>query len=158
MMIGLFFFIRASVKDRTQQIQLLPSETEDVLLKKLQEYFESRAYKITQIDPEKKQVTFKGFVQPSLFLAILLSLLAVVGFSCLALILFLLFPNANSLVWLLVMLAPLAGVFYWRKAGRWENILLNVVSRADSPNLVRVTAHRDELIKLEENLSVQTIE
>lgn len=158
MMIGLFFFIRASVKDRTKQIQLVPSETEDVLLKRLQEYFESRAYQITNVDPENKQITFKGFVQPSVFLAVLLSMLAVVGFSCLALVLFLLFPDANSLVWLVVMLAPLAGVFYWRKAGRWEEILLKVISRADSPNLVSITAHRDELIQLEANLSVTTLD
>ena len=56
------------------------------------------------------------------------------------------------------MLAPLAGLFYWRKAGRWEEILLRVVSRTDSPNLVSITAHRDELIQLEENLSVQTVD
>ena len=158
MMIGLFFFIRASVKDRTKQIQLVPSENEDVLLKKLQEYFESRAYRLTKVEPEAKQITFKGFVQPSVFLAILLSLLAVVGFFCLALVLFLLFPDANNLLWLLVILSPLAGVFYWRKAGRWEEILLKVVSRQGSQNLVSVTAHRDELIQLQENLSVQTVE
>ena len=158
MMIGLFFFIRASVKDRTQQIQLIPPENEDVFLKKLQEYFESRAYQLTKVDPQEKQITFKGFVQPSLFLAVLLSLLAIVGFSCLALVLFLLFPNANNLVWLIVVLSPLAGVFYWRKAGRWEEILLKVVSRQDSPNLINVTAHRDELIQLQENLSVRTAE
>jgi len=158
MMIGLFFFIRASVKDRIQQIQLLPTESEDILIKKLQQYFESRAYQLTAVDPEKKQVSFKGFVQPSIFLAVLLSLLAGVGFSCLALILFLLFPNVDRLFWLLVLLAPLAGIFYWRKAGRWEEILLRVVSRQDSPNLVKVIAHRDELIQLEENLSVQTVD
>ena len=158
MMIGLFFFIRASVKDRTKQIQLVPSENEDVLLKKLHEYFESRAYQLTTVEPEAKQITFKGFVQPSLFLAILLSLLAVVGFFCLALVLFLLFPNANNLLWLLVILSPLAGVFYWRKAGRWEEILLKVVTRQGSQNLVSVTAHRDELIQLQANLSVQTVE
>lgn len=158
MMIGLFFFIRASVKDRTKQIQLVPSESEDILLKKLQEYFETRAYQLTAVDPENKQITFKGFVQPSVFLAILLTLLAGVGFFCLALVLFLLFPNVNSLFWLLLVLAPLAGVFYWRKAGRWEEILLQVVSRTDSPNLVSITAHRDELIQLEENLSVQTLD
>ena len=97
-------------------------------------------------------------MQPSVFLAVLLSMLAVVGFSCLALVLFLLFPDANSFVWLIVMLAPLAGVFYWRKAGRWEEIMLRVVSRTDRPNLVSITAHRDELIQLEENLSVQTLD
>lgn len=158
MMIGLFFFIRASVKDRTKQIQLVPAESEDILLKKLQEYFEARAYQLTAVDPQIKQIAFKGFVKPSLFLAILLSLLAVVGLSCLALVLFLLFPSLSNLFWLLVLIAPLAGVFYWRKAGRWEEILLQVTSAADSPNLVTVTAHRDELIQLQENLPVQTVD
>ena len=157
-MIGLFFFIRASVKDRTKQIQLVPAESEDILLKKLQEYFEARAYQLTAVDPQNKRIAFKGFVKPSLFLAILLSLLAVVGLSCLALVLFLLFPSLSNLFWLLVLIAPLAGVFYWRKAGRWEEILLQVTSAADSPNLVTVTAHRDELIQLQENLPVQTVD
>ena len=158
MIIGLFFFIRASVKDRTKQIQLVPSESEDVLLKTLQEYFESRAYQIAAVDAQQKKVAFKGFVQPSLFLAILLSLLAVVGLSCLALVLFLLFPNVHNLFWLLVAIAPLAGVFYWRKAGRWEEVLLQVTSVPDRPNLVTVTAHRDELIQLQENLSIETVD
>jgi hypothetical protein len=158
MMIGLFFFIRASVKDRTREIQLFPTESEDVLLKKLQEYFEARAYQLTAVDKENKQVTFRGFVQPSLFLAVLLTLLAVVGLSCLALVLLLLFPQVKNLFWLLVLLAPLAGIFYWRKAGRWEEILLQVIAKTDSSNLVRVTAHRDELIQLQANLSLQTVD
>lgn len=161
MMIGLFFFIRASVKDRTKQIQLIPAESEDILIKKLQEYFESRAYQLTSIDAKNKQVTFKGFVQPSIFLAILLSFLATVGLSCLVLILFLLLPSFNSIFWLLILIAPLAGVFYWQKAGRWENIILQVTSKTNSPNLpnlVTITAHRDELIQLQSNLSVQTVD
>lgn len=158
MMIGLFFFIRASVKDRTKQIRLVPAESEDVLIKKLQDYFESRAYQLVSIDTNNKQVSFTGFVQPSIFLAILLSLLAVVGLSCLVLVLFLLFPNVNYLFWLLILAAPLAGIFYWKKAGRWEKILLQVVPQIDSPNLVSITAHRDELIQLQENLSVQTVD
>lgn len=158
MMIGLFFFIRASVKDRTKQIQLVPSQSEDTTIETLRKYFEGRSYQLTAIDPQQKQVEFKGFVQPSLFLAILLSLLAFVGFSCLVLVLFLLFPEMSQLFWFLVLIAPLAGVFYWRKAGRWEKILLQVVSKTDGPNLVTVTAHRDELIQLQENLSVRVLE
>jgi Cofactor assembly of complex C subunit B len=159
MMVGLFFFIRASVKDRTKQIQLVvPPDSEDVLLKKLQQYFEERAYQLTAIDSETKQVTFKGFVRPSWFLAILLTILAAVGLSCLALILLLLFPNTSNFLWLLLLIAPVAGVFYWRKSGRWEKILLQVISKTGSPNLVSVTAHRDELIQLQENLSLQVVE
>ena len=158
MMIGLFFFIRASVKDRTKQIQLLPDESEDILLTKLKEYFEARAYQLTSIDSAKKEVAFAGYVQPSIFLAILLSFLAIVGLSCLTLVLFLLYPNLNLLCWLLLLIAPAAGIFYWKKAGRWEKILLQVVTQQDSPNLVKIIAHRDELIQLQENLTVQTID
>ena len=158
MMIGLFFFIRASVKDRTKQIQLRPDESEDILIKKLQNYFEARAYKLTSVDPEKKEVAFAGYVRPSPFLAVLLTLLAIVGLSCLVLILFLFFPNLSRLCWLLLAIAPVAGAFYWKKAGRQENILLQVVSQSDRPNLVKVVAHRDELLQLQENLSVQTVE
>jgi Cofactor assembly of complex C subunit B len=158
MMIGLFFFIRASVKDRTKQIQLIPEESADVLVKKLQEYFEARAYQLTSVDPETKQVAFTGYVQPSVFLAVLLSFLAVVGLSCLTLVLWLLFPNFNQLWWLLLLVAPLAGVFYWQKAGRWEKILLQVIAMSDRPNLVRITAHRDELIQLQQNLRVEILD
>ncbi|MGL5075224.1 MAG: cofactor assembly of complex C subunit B, partial [Waterburya sp.] len=104
------------------------------------------------------QITFRGFVQPSLFLAVLLTILAVVGLSCLALVLLLLFPQSPSVFWLLVLLAPLAGIFYWRKAGRWEEIFLQVIAKPDSSNLISVTAHRDELIQLQANLSLQTID
>ena len=103
-------------------------------------------------------MTFKGYVQPSIFLAILLSFLAVVGLSCLTLILFLLFPNLNQLCWLLLLAAPLAGIFYWQKARRWEKILLQVIMRNDRPNLVAITAHRDELIQLQTNLTVQAVD
>ena len=161
MAIRLFFFIRASVKDRTKQIQLVPAESEDILLGKLQKYFEARAYKLTAVDRQNKQIVFKGFVQPSLFLAILLSFLALVGLFCLALVLYLLLPDVNNLFWLLMAIAPLAGVFYWKKAGRWEEVSLQVTPAADSSNLsnvVTVTAHRDELIQLQENLPVTTVE
>ena len=158
MMIGLVFFIRASVKDRTKQIKLIPDESADILIKSLQDYFEQRAYKITAVDPQEKLVTFKGFVQPSLFLAILLTCLAIVGLSCLILILFLLFPNIKTIFWLLLSLAPVAGFFYWKKAGRLEKVLLQVISQPNKPNLVSVIAHRDELIQLKENLSVQTLD
>lgn len=158
MIIGLFFFIRASVKDRTKQIQLVPQESEDILIKTLQGYFESRAYQLISVDANEKQLAFTGFVQPSMFLATLLSLLAMVGLSCLVLILFLIFPEISNLSWLLLLFAPLAGIFYWKKAGRWEKVLLRVIPQTDSINLVSITAHRDELIQLQKNLSVQTVD
>lgn len=161
LMVGLLFFIRASVKDRTEQIKLLTSEPEEVLLERLQKYFEERAYRITDTDAAKNQVTFQGFVKPSLFLAIFLTTLAALGLFCLALVLALLYPDAGNLVWLLLLLAPTAGIFYWRKAGRLERVLLKVETSTPEQNyqkFLTVTAHRDELTQLRQALPLQVVE
>ncbi len=155
--IGLVFFIRASVKDRTKQIQLIAPESETLLLNKLQAYFESRAYQIVAVDPSEQQLAFRGFVQPSWFLAVFLSFLGGLGLFCVVLMLFLFYPSASNLWWLLILLAPLAGIFYWRQAGRWEQVLLAIKATPDNTNLVTVTAHRDELNQLQQNLSLQIV-
>jgi Cofactor assembly of complex C subunit B len=156
--IGLLFFIRASVKDRTKQIKFISSESETTVLNKLQKYFEQRAYQIVNVDTQQQIVTFQGFVRPSLFLTILLTALAGLGLSSMALVLSSLYPNLSYLTWLLLALAPIAGIFYWRRAGRREKILLAVESEVNGDNLIVVTAHRDELIQLQENLSLPTRE
>ena len=115
-MVGLFFFIRASVKDRTQQVKLIAEEPEESLLGQLQEYFDQRAYRVAAVDPAQNQVTFEGFVRPSWFLAIFLTLLAASGLLCFALVLSLLYPSLSNLFLTLILLAPAAGVFYWKKS------------------------------------------
>ncbi len=161
-MVGLLFFIRASVKDRTEQIKLVASESEEVLFERLQKYFEGRAYRITETDAAKNQVTLEGFVKPSLFLAIFLTALAAAGLFCSALVLALLYPDAGNLVWLLLLLAPAAGIFYWRKAGRLERVLLEAIETSTSEQnyqkFLTVTAHRDELIQLRQALPLQVVE
>jgi hypothetical protein len=162
MIVGLFFFIRASVKDRTKKIQFLSTESEEILWQKLQQYFETRAYRVIDWDKEKKQVTLEGFVQPSWFLAIFLTILAGIGLSCLALVLFWVYPTVGNLVWGLIILAPLAGIFYWRKAGRLEQVSLSIQTdfklQPNQSNLLTVTAHRDELLQLQQNLSLELVE
>jgi hypothetical protein len=154
--IGLFFFIRASVKDRTQVMTLQAPGEQPTVLEQLQTYFMERSYHLKGVDAETNQVTYEGFVQPSLPLAIFLSLLAGIGFLCLALVLALLFPDAARVLPALGLLGPLAGWFYWQRAGRMETVALQVESVAaedDTPlNLVQVTAHRDELLALRRSL------
>lgn len=162
LLVGLFFFIRASVKDRTKKIQFLSTESEEILWQKLQQYFEQRAYRVTDLDREKQQITLVGFVQPSWFLAIFLTFLAGIGLFCLSLVLFWLYPSVGNLAWGLIILAPIAGIFYWQKAGRLEQVLLSiqtdVTSQSSQSNLLTVIAHRDELIQMQQNLSLQVIE
>lgn len=119
MLIGLFFFIKASTKDRTELVQLVSDRDEATLMPQLQEYFRSRSYQVAAIDKEKNQVIFQGFVRPSWFLAVFLTLLAAIGLVCLSLVLSLLFPSLNQLFIGIVLLSPASGVFYWKKS--WEN-------------------------------------
>ncbi|MBE9126640.1 MULTISPECIES: cofactor assembly of complex C subunit B [unclassified Coleofasciculus] len=157
--IGLFFFIRASVKDRTEQIKLVAQEPEESLLEQLQNYFDQRAYRVAAVDATTGQVTFQGFVRPSLFLAIFLTVLAACGILCLVLVLSLLYPALTQLFFGLVLLSPAAGFFYWQGAGRNEQVFLKVetlpAQEFGTQSVITVTAHRDELAQLQQNLKLK---
>ena len=159
--VGLFFFIRASVKDRTEQVRLIAEEPEESLLNRLQQYFDQRAYRVAAIDAATHQVTFQGFVRPSWFLAIFLTFLAACGILCLSLVLSLLYPTLTYAFFALVLLAPVAGVFYWKKAGRSEQVLLTVEAvptpNTGSQSLLTVTAHRDEVQELKQALKLKPL-
>jgi hypothetical protein len=155
-MVGLFFFIRASVKDRTQQIHFLAERPEESVLNQLEEYFARRAYQVESVDPEQNQISWQGYVQPSKFLAIFLTLLAALSLLCLSLVFSLLFPSIGNLSLVLILLAPAAGFFYWRKAGRIERVLLQVGSAtSEGKTPISIAAHRDELIQLQQFLSLE---
>jgi Cofactor assembly of complex C subunit B len=147
--VGLFFFIRASVKARIEQMVLTTSDSEEVLLPRLQQYFIDRAYRIAAVDADTEIVTFEGLVRPSGFLAALLTGLAAIGALCLALVLAMLFPNVGNLFGGLLLVAPLAGLFYWKKSERLEQVRLKVEAPNDNQSpastLIRISGHRDEL-------------
>ncbi len=159
MAIGLVFFIRASVKDRTQVIKLASDQSETSLLTQLRQYFDQRAYRVVALDAAKNEVIFEGVVRPSLFLAGFLILLAAMGALCLALMLSYLFPEQSQLWLSLLLLAPLAGVFYWRGASRSEQVSLKIESVPDAAikSLITVKAHRDELAELQRILGLKTV-
>lgn len=152
LMVGLFFFIRASVKDRIEKVTLITSATEDQTLEHLKNYFQNRSYQVISIDAEKNKVVFEGFVSPSWFMAILLSSLAVCGFFCLNLVLSYLYSPHNWFL-LLILLSPLAGVFYWQKSARLEKLSLQLESKLNTEtkdeSIVTLIGHRDELIELQ---------
>jgi hypothetical protein len=159
--VGLFFFIRASVKDRTQTVKLESEQSEASLMTQLQQYFTRRSYQIVSIDPEQKQIKFEGFVRPSFFLAIFLTLLAAAGILCLSLVLSFFLPSSGSIFLGFILLAPGAGVFYWKKAGRKERVAIALVATASEKqpfSKISVTAHRDELIELQQNLRLKPSE
>lgn len=156
LLVGLFFFIRASTKDRTQSSQLVSKLDETTLMPQLQEYFRSRSYRVAAVDPEQNQVTFEGFVRPSWFLAVFLTILAAVGILCLSLALSLLFPHLSKVFLGTVLLSPLSGLFYWQNAGRLEKVLLKMDAKDNVYSTCKITvvAHRDELIELQKTLKL----
>lgn len=161
MMIGLFFFIRASTKDRTETLTLPQATAPETTLKDLVHHFEARAYTIHTADGDLQQVSLRGLVRPSVFLAIFLTTLAAVGLVCFALVLASLFPAVGFSFLGLIVLAPAAGLYYWRRARREEQVTVRV-EPPDSANSVEsaasiatIVAHRDELIALQQTLKQQ---
>lgn len=158
--VGLFFFIRASIKNRTQQVELASEQGTESLMLQLQQYLQNRSYRLKMTDNQQEEIIFEGFVRPSLFLAAFLTLLAAIGILCLALVGSLLFPNLSALLLWLVIFSPAAGIFYWKKAGRNEQVLLKVENQ-DKENVqskVTVIAHRDELRELQRSLQLKPCE
>jgi len=182
MVIGLGFFIRASTKDRIEVMQFGSTQAAEPLRKEVTNYFQTRAYRQiaapvsdvkTEATPVREAdlatITVAGMVSPSIFMAVFLSGLAAVGFACLALIMATLFPGWGRFLFALVLLSPLAGLFYWRKSSRPEKVTfkveaLDATSDATSqPTLgqtpdniiskLTVEGHRDELAAMKNAFS-----
>ncbi|MGB7416698.1 MAG: cofactor assembly of complex C subunit B, partial [Thermosynechococcaceae cyanobacterium] len=65
LLIGLFFFIRASFKDRTEEVTLMAPASEEIILDQMEGYLKKRAYQLVRINREQAQLTFEGMVRPS---------------------------------------------------------------------------------------------
>ncbi len=154
--IGLFFFIRASVKKRIQQVKLVSDLPESSLFSLLKTYFSDRSYQVIKVDRDNNEVLFEGFVSPSLFLAILLSILSICGIFSLILVLSQLFHQFEKFFFILLIFSPFAGLFYWQNAGRKEQVSIKVTTLTDAQNqtLLIITGHRDELANLKETLNL----
>jgi hypothetical protein len=153
MLIGLWFFIRASVKDRTEVLRLGSEQDVEQLHDQLKRHFSDRAYAVKAFDSDRQVVTWEGFVQPSLALALLLSALATIGLFCLSLVLLLALPAVGPSWFAIVLFAPAAGTFYWRGAGRLEEVSYRVYASEQEPappSVLSISAHRDEILALQQ--------
>lgn len=163
--IGLFFFIRASTKDRTETALYVAPLADVTLLEKLQQYFSNRAYRVTEVDSDSGQIVLEGRVGASIFLAVFLGSLAGIGLFCLALVLMMSSSQLGYWPYGLLGLSPLASWFYWRGANRLEQVVFVVLppdkaTPVDSATTtletrLQVTAHRDELATLAAQLPLK---
>lgn len=156
-MVGLFFFIRASVKDRTEREEFTSSLAAEALAEKVKEYLEKRTYanvperSATETGDPAIQV-YQGVMQPSKFLAVFLSFAAFLGFVCLGLVFGVFFPQASILWSALPLLCPVAGLFYWKKARKTETVRFKIVAAEHGQTKLKVEAHRDELASMNQAL------
>ena len=154
--IGLVFFLRAASKDRTTVVEVHSPRPALEVLDGLREWLLARGWQAEGGDPEQRLLRFRGQVQASIPLAVLLSLLAAVGAGCLGLVLRQLLPPLQGWPLLLVLLGPLAGVLYRRRAARSELLELRLTSDdQQSGSSLKVRAHRDELIAMEQELGAR---
>ncbi len=152
--IGLLSFLKSSVKDRTTEMIFRSQNLDDDrLLVQVRNHFKQRAYQVAKLDPNQESVTLSGQVKPSVFLAILFTSLAAIGFASLGLVVGTLLPDLEQIWWVLILTSPIAGIFYWRGADRKEEVSLEL--RPQSQLWVR--GHKDELMQLQRSLDLEII-
>ena len=153
--IGLFFFLRASSKDRTTLVEITSSQKPIEVLNIMYEWLKLRGWKQTGGDFDKRILIFKGQVVSSKLLAIFLCLLGGFGSCALGLVIIQIFP---TLGWWPIFLGliggPFSGMIYFKKSAREEKFELRLIDSEDNKEMtsMRLRAHRDELISLENEL------
>ena len=148
--IGLAFFLRAASKDRTTVVDVSSSLPPLQVLNGISNWLEARGWRRDGGDIDRKVLRFNGNVSYSSFLAIFLSFLCGIGGGCLGLVICQLFPDTAWWPLSLISLGPLAGLFYRQRAFRKEFVELRLISAEEaSSTMLRLRAHRDELIALE---------
>ena len=153
--IGLVFFLRAASKDRTTIVDVQsPLPPLEVLIG-ISFWLEQRGWRKNGGNVEEKLLIFNGNVSSSLFLVVFLSCLGGLGSACLGLVLTQLYPSLSWWPLLLATIgAPLAGIIYRRKSEREESLEVKLLTSDISEiSIVRIKAHRDELIAIQCELS-----
>ena len=154
--IGLFFFLRASSKDRTTVVEISSTQKPLEVLNTLYEWLNLRGWKQTGGNFDQRILVFKGQVLSSKLLAIFLSLLGGFGSCAVGLVIIQIYPTLGLWPILLGLIGgPLSGIIYSKKSAREEKFELRLISNENNGEitLMRLRAHRDELISLENELS-----
>jgi len=155
LMIGLVSFLRSSVKERTTEMLFKSINfNEDKLLSKVRDHLKQRGYQVIKLESDREAVTLAGRVRPSIFLAIVLVIVAALGMGCLGLVLSILVPffsdNWLTIAEIAIFTAIGSGLFYWNGADRTEEISLQL--RPNSQLWVR--GHKDELTEMQRSLNL----
>ncbi len=152
--IGLVFFLRAASKDRTTIVQIKSPLTPIEVLNGVNAWLKKRGWESNGGDAERQVLTFQGKVASSTTLAIFLSILGGLGSCCLGLVIIELYPSISWWPLLLGLIGgPSAGLIYRNRANRIECLEIRLINdRNEKGTILKVKAHRDELIAMEIDL------
>ena len=152
--IGLFFFLRASSKDRTTVVEVSSVQKPLKVLNDLYDWLNLRGWKQIGGDFDQRILIFKGQVVSSKFLAIFLGFLGGFGSCALGLVIIQIYPVLGwSPIFLGLIGGPLSGILYFKKSAREEKFEMRLINKDnEETTFMRLRAHRDELITLENEL------
>ena len=153
--IGLVFFLRAASKDRTTIVDVQSPLPPLEVLNGVSMWLEHRGWRMDGGDAERQVLRFQGEVSSSVALAVLLSIYGGLGAACLGLVINQLYPSLHWWPLLLAIVgAPASGLVYRQRAARIESCELRLMSSSEnSGSILRIRAHRDELIAMELELA-----
>ena len=148
--IGLVFFLRAASKDRTTVVEVRSPRPPVEVLNGLDAWLKQRGWSQQGGDADRCLLEYRGQVDSSVALAVLLSVLGTVGAGSLGLVVRQMDPSLHWWPLLLAAFGPLGGWIYTRRARRVEEIQIRLIeSLSGDGSTLRLRAHRDELIALE---------
>ena len=152
--IGLFFFLKASSKDRTTIIDISSAKKPVEVLNEVCNWLKLRGWQQIKVNSDKKILTLKGQVVSSKSLAIFLSILGGLGSCSLGLVLVQIYPSLNWWPILLGLVGgPISGLVYFKNSQREEIFEFKLIDENEIKfTQLRLSAHRDELIAFENDL------
>tara|TARA_Y100001978_G_C23694045_1_gene436475 strand:+ start:2396 stop:2953 length:558 start_codon:yes stop_codon:yes gene_type:complete len=152
--IGLFFFLKASSKDRTTIIEISSSKKPIEALNLVCNWLKKRGWQQVKVNSDRRTITFKGKVVSSKLLAIFLAFLGGLGSCALGLVIIQIYPILNWWPILLGLVGgPLSGFVYSKKSQREEIFEFKLIDENElKKTQLRLKAHRDELIAFENDL------
>jgi len=158
---GLYSLVKRSVKaSNVQKTYEVPGPALESGAKQLKQtaaeimaYFTANNYKI---EDASEVISFRGKASKSVSQAFFLSFCTFIGMGSLALVLSIQFQEIGSNFFYITLLAPYAGLYYWRNADRDESAKVKLVMSDDEKSVdVIVEGSKDELERFARTLKFQ---
>ncbi|XP_037408380.1 protein COFACTOR ASSEMBLY OF COMPLEX C SUBUNIT B CCB1, chloroplastic-like [Triticum dicoccoides] len=143
---GLWSLIKRSVKSKIVQKTFVREEGQptapSLVAGEILSFFTRNSFAVSD---RGEVITFEGSMTPSSAQAALLTFCTVISLGSVGLVLSIAVPEGgNNWFWLMT-LSPLAGVYYWTKASRKEEIKVKMVLSDDGNNVSEILVRGDDV-------------